>query len=125
MTTHHSPSLMEGIRHTREMVVSNNDLDSFWGIGNQNVLAIPILIAFIEQTCIELINPYLDVNYESMCLEMNLKHMHQVCINEKIHCNVHLKYIDKNNLFFDISVLNAQMDEISHGAHERVIIKRK
>lgn len=125
MASHHSPSLVEGLRHTNEMVVSSNDLDTFWGIGKQNILAIPILIAFIEQTCVEMINPYLDENFETMCLEMNLKHMKQVTEGDKIHCNVHLKYIDRNNLFFDISVLNTDIEEISHGAHERVIIKRK
>jgi predicted thioesterase len=125
MAMRYSPSLKEGIRHTREMQVKNNDLDTFWGIGNQNVLAIPILIAFIEQTCIELITPYLEPNYETMCIEMNLKHLKQVQADAFIHCNVHLKYIDKNNLFFDISVLNQDMEEISHGAHERIIVALK
>jgi fluoroacetyl-CoA thioesterase len=122
MKPQHSASLMEGLRHTAEMVVKETDLDVYWGIGNRRVLAVPILINFIEQTTNELINPYLAVNFETIAIELNLKHMGQAVQGDLIRCNIHLKFIEDDNLFFDISVIDTEHEEVAHGAHERLII---
>lgn len=122
MKPQHSPSLLEGLRHTAEMTVKDSDLDIYWGIGTRRTLAVPILINFIEQTTNELINPYLLAGFETISIELNLKHLGQARVGEKLRCNIHLKFIEDDNLFFDISVIDQEHEEIAHGAHERMIV---
>lgn len=124
MNDSYSPSLVEGLRHTKAMVVKETDLDTYWGIGQRNVMAIPTLISFIEQTVGELLNPYLGNAYESVVAELNMKHERQALLDETIHCNVHLKYIDGENLFFDVSVIDEEHEELTHGAIERMIVPK-
>lgn len=124
MKPKHSPSLVEGLRHSEEMVVKESDLDTYWKIGNRMVLAIPVIIGFIEHTTGKLLLPYLDQGFESIGMELNLKHSGQAHLGEKVYCNIHLKFIDEDNLFLDISVLNKDHEEITHGAHERRIVAK-
>lgn len=124
MKEQYSPSLVEGIRHTKEMVVKETDIDSYWGIGQLNVIAVPVIIGFIEQTILELLNPYIQNGYDSSSVEINLKHNRQAKQGEVIHCTIHLKFIDENNLFFDVSVIDSNKEELTHGAIERVIMAK-
>ncbi|MFT3738961.1 MAG: hotdog domain-containing protein [Breznakibacter sp.] len=124
MKDRYSPSLVEGLRHTKTMTVNESDLDTYWGIGHRNVLAIPTLISFIEQTVAELLNPYLNHGYESIVVELNMKHERQAVLGESIHCNIHLKFIDESSLFFDVSVIDEDHEELTHGAIERMIVSQ-
>ncbi|PZX13044.1 putative thioesterase [Breznakibacter xylanolyticus] len=124
MGAYYSPALVEGIVYHEEKVISENDLDTYWGIGKLNVMATPVLIAFMEQSVIKMISPYINPEYETICFEMNVKHLQAVEKNETIICNVHLKYIDEEKLFFDVVVLNCQSEKIGIGAQERIIVQR-
>ncbi len=124
MSKPYSPSLVEGILHHEDRTINEKDLDSYWGIGKLNVLATPVLISFMEQAVINMITPYLNPEYETICVEMNVKHLETAKIGDKVHCNVHLKYIDDDNLFFDVIVLNQNSKKIGIGAQERSIVKR-
>lgn len=122
MKTHHIDSLSEGMLFSDEKIIQETDLDTYWHIGQLGVLATPILIAFIEQTIVKFLSDIQGPAFETICLETNMKHIRPANVGEKIHCNVHVKYIDGNMLFFDVAVLNEHNEEIGIGAQERQII---
>ena len=122
MKNHYIGSLSEGMLFSDEKTVNETDLDTYWHIGQLGVLATPILIAFIEQTIVKFLSDIHGPSFETICLETNIKHLRPAGIGEKIRCNIHLKYIDDNMLFFDAAVLNQNSEEIGIGAQERQII---
>jgi predicted thioesterase len=124
MSAFYSPSLVEGLVFRAEKKIRDTDLDTYWGIGKLNVLATPVLLSFMEQTVISMITPYLNPSYETICSEMNVKHLQSVDLDETIHCNVHLKFIDEEKLFFDVVVLNSDHEKIGISSQERIVVKR-
>lgn len=122
MKTHRIDALVEGMLFSDEKIIQKVDLDTYWHIGQLDVLATPILIAFIEQTIVKFISQLQGPSFETICIETNIKHLRPATVGEKIHCNIHLKYIDDGKLFFDAAVLNDNKEEIGIGALERQVV---
>ncbi|MBN2167293.1 MAG: hypothetical protein JW717_13535 [Marinilabiliaceae bacterium] len=122
MKTNRIDALVEGMLFSEEMIVRNSDLDSYWHIGQLDVLATPILIAFVEQTIVKFLTQLEGPLFDTICLETNMKHIKPAHEGEKIRCNIYLKYIDEDKLFFDAAVLNYNKEEIAIGAQERQIV---
>lgn len=115
-------SLVEGMLFSDKKIIQESDLDSYWQIGQLSVLATPILIAFVEQTIVKFLLQCEGPSFETISLETNIKHVKPALQGENIHCNIHLKYIDGDKLFFDAAVLNDNKEDIAVGAQERQII---
>lgn len=115
--------IQEGLRHTVVKLVSKEDLASTVGTSKKESLSTTALVLFIERTISSLIEPYLEDDEASVSSEINIKHFRPAYQNEAVRCIVHLKYIDKHKLFFDVAVLNEEHNEIAIGAHSRSIIK--
>jgi fluoroacetyl-CoA thioesterase len=114
--------LTEGMIFSDSKFIEETDLDTYWHIGQLGVMAPPILVAFIEQTIVNFLIQVQGPAFETICVETNIKYLKPAHINEKIHCNIHLKFIDEDKLFFDVAVLDDLHEEVSIGAQERQVI---
>ncbi|MDG5800924.1 hypothetical protein QA597_11190 [Marinilabiliaceae bacterium ANBcel2] len=115
-------NIEEGLRLTLEKRVKEGDLASSKETSDVKALSTSALISFVEKAVNTLINPYLETDITTVSSEINIKHFKPVFINELIRCLVHLKYIDKNELFFDVSILDKNHDPVAIGAHHRYIV---
>jgi predicted thioesterase len=119
-----SNQIQEGLRLTLEKRVIAEDLAINVGTSNVSVLSTSALILFMEKAVTSLIKPYIEEGKEAVSSEINIKHFKPVGENELIRCVVHLKFVEKNKLFFDVAILDENHDEIAIGAHSRYIIDK-
>ncbi|TAJ14761.1 hypothetical protein DMA11_04300 [Marinilabiliaceae bacterium JC017] len=117
--------IKEGLQISKEKVVKNHDLASTMCTGKVEVLATPAMIAFMEQCCVALVEPLLPEGYDSVSVEMNVKHVGAAKEGVRLKCNVHLKYRDNNKLFFDVAIMDENHQKIGIGAHERYIVNHQ
>lgn len=114
--------LPEGITLASQMKISKEHLASNSKRGLE-VLSTIAVIKFMEDTCIELVDTKLPQGYETVSVEINVKHIAPARENDTIICNACLKYVDERRLFFDVAVLDEEKNEIALGAQERYIVK--
>ena len=117
-----SNALEEGLRLTLEKRVEQSDLASTQETSHVEALSTSKLIMFIERAVATLIAPYLDEGQDTVSSEINIKHFKPVGLGGKVRCIVHLKFIDRKKLFFDIAVFDEYHEEVAIGAHSRYII---
>lgn len=117
-----SPISKESKKLIREKRVDTHDLATAYGTGKIPVFATPALINFMIQTCTQLIEPYLPPGKDTVGIEINVKHLRIVSEGELLRCTASLKFIDDKRLFFDVVVINEEMEEVGAGAHERLIV---
>lgn len=115
-------NLKEGMTHSVETRITNIDLADFLGTAKVQVLSTSSLIRFMEKAAFSMLKEYIPAGFASVSTEINIKHLLPTYQNVRIKCNVHLKFIDGNKLFFDIAVVNEADDLVARGAHERRIV---
>ncbi len=115
-------NLKEGLMHSIEMRVGQNDLADNLGTAKVQVLSTSALIQFMERAVFALIKDYIPDGYATVSAEINIKHLKPATIGTLIRCIVHLKFVDDCKLFFDVAVLDELHDTVALGAHERRIV---
>lgn len=118
-------TLEEGLRLTLEKMVEERDLAINRATSGIAALSSSALIFFIEKAVANLLAPYLSEEEDTVSSEINIKHIKGVGVGHKVRCIVHLKYIEKRKLFFDIAVFDHNHDEVAIGAHCRYIVNKK
>ncbi len=116
--------LEEGLRLTLEKRVEREDMASSLETSTVQALSTSSLILFIEKAVANLIGPYLNDDDETVSTAINIKHFKPVGLGHKVRCIVHLKFIEKKKLFFDIAIFDENHEEIAIGAHSRYIINK-
>lgn len=116
-------TIEEGLRLTLEKRVESEELAKNIGTSKVSVLATSSLILFMEKAVSMLIEPYLEEGTEIVSSEINIKHFKPVGEGVLIRCLVHLKFIEKNKLFFDVVILDENHEEVAIGAHSRYIVQ--
>lgn len=113
-----------GIKHSREIEVSNKESACVFGSGIVNVFATPALVALLESVALESIESYMPAGYTSVGSEVNLKHLKATAIGKKVKADSYLKSFDGRKLNFE---LHAWDDNglIGIGTHTRVIVEEK
>ena len=114
-------SLKSGLQHTREMVVSYDDTAARYGSGDMEVLATPALVAFMENTALNLVAPYLLESESTVGTEISVKHIKATLSGKKVTCKAVLEGIDGNRLNFKVEAFEDK-EMIGVGKHTRYII---
>ncbi|MDR2928350.1 MAG: hypothetical protein LBV41_09175 [Cytophagaceae bacterium] len=114
----------EGIRLTLEKRVEEKELAADMETSDVPVLSTSALISFLEKAVTKLIDPYLPECSVAVSIEINMRHLKPVGLKELIRCTVHLKYVEKNRLFFDVVILNECHEQVAMGAHCRQIVNK-
>ena len=119
-----SNKIEEGLRLTLETRVTAEDLAVNIGTSSVPVLSTSALIRLMEKAVTSLIKPYLPDGKETVSSEINIKHFKPVGENALIRCMVHLKFYEKNKLYFDVAILDQNHDEVAIGAHNRYLVDK-
>jgi len=95
------------------------------GIGNLSdmppVFATAYLVAFIEATCIEALQPYLDANQRTVGVRIDVSHTAATPVGMRVTAQVELVSVERRKLRFKVECRD-EVETIGTGMHDRAII---
>ena len=127
MTIQAAPSIAAGLRHIEHFVVDTRhtvpQVDTSW-LGFQEmppVLATAMMVAFIEQTCIRSLSPFLEPGQKTVGIHVDISHIALTPIGMTVTADVELIAVDARTLLFNVSC-HDEAGLIGKGTHRRSII---
>ncbi len=89
--------------------------------GSLPVFATPSMIALMEQTAADHVEPFIENGYTTVGISVNIKHLAATPIGMVVNCESTLIAIDGKKLTFSLKVYD-ECDLIGEGTHERFIV---
>ena len=110
-----------GIKGIQKVVVSEKNSAKTMGSGTLDVFATPAMIALMEKTGWESVQPYLEEGSGTVGTLMNVKHVAATPVGMEVTCETKLIEVDRKRLVFEVKAYDAA-GVIGEGTHERFII---
>ena len=113
-------SLVSGVSLERVIQIGKDRTISFLG-EDLRVYETPSMIADIEYACRDLLVTHLLENWDSVGVEVNIKHLAATPVNESVLVHVSIRDIQEKCVRFDCQVSDSQ-EIVGRGTHDRYII---
>ena len=113
--------LKVGMKLEVEKVVTENDTAAKAASGSVEVLATPIMIAWMEEASLNLVQKELENGLTTVGTEVNIKHLKGTLVGKTVKVLSTLKEIDRKRLVFDVEVIEDGV-AVGTGSHTRFII---
>ena len=110
-----------GINGRREQTVTPEMSAARIGSGLVEVFATPMMVALIEQTCLESVLPYLEEGQGTVGTLVNVTHVSATPVGMRVWCESELTEVDRRRLVFKVKAYD-ECGLIGEGTHERFII---
>ncbi|MBQ4128996.1 MAG: thioesterase family protein [Ruminococcus sp.] len=114
--------LNTGIKNTITITVNNDKTAKAMGSGTLDVFATPAMVALMEQTAAESVQPFLDEGVTSVGTKINVEHLSADPLGIEITCESELSEIDGRKLCFEI-ICSDKCGIVGKAYHERFLIK--
>ena len=113
--------LQTGIKGHHEQVVTPAMSAARVGSGLVDVFATPMLVALVEQTCLESVLPHLGEGQGTVGTLVNVSHTSATPIGKRVWCDSELVEVDRRRLVFNVKAFD-EAGPIGEGTHERFVI---
>ena len=110
-----------GMKYEIDRVVTENDTAAKAASGSVEVLATPVMIAWMEEASLRLAQKELEEGFTTVGTEVNIKHLKGTLVGKTVKILSTLKEIDRKRLVFDVEVIEDGV-EVGTGSHTRFII---
>ncbi len=110
-----------GIKGSQIEIVTVEKAASALGSGGLNVYGTPAMIALMEGTALNSVQPFLEPGMTTVGTLVNIQHKAAVPIGSTVTCESELIEIDRKKLVFHVSVFDENV-EVGSGLHERFIV---
>ncbi len=110
-----------GIKGRREQTVTPEMSAARVGSGLVEVFATPMMVALVEQTCLESVLPHLEDGQGTVGTLVNISHVAATPIGMRVWCESELVEVDRRRLVFRVKAYD-ECGLIGEGTHERFII---
>lgn len=87
-----------------------------------DVFSTPAMIGLMERTCVELTEPYLDENEQTVGIHVDVRHMAPTKIGQSVTVTAELLEVKENKLRYAVSATNDGGAKIGAGLHRRAVI---
>ncbi|MDY5846548.1 MAG: thioesterase family protein [Bariatricus sp.] len=109
----------------KQMIIVTEDMTAkAMGSGELPVLATPKMIALMENTAYQSVQPFLETGQGTVGTLMNVKHMAATPVGMEVTIETRLIEIDRRKLVFEVKAFD-KADCIGEGIHERFIIQNE
>ena len=106
--------------NTKQLIVSNELTASVVGSGLLPVFSTPSMIAFMENTAMELIA--LEPNESSVGTCINAQHLKASAVGETLQCSATLVSNEGRKYSFEIIVENQKNEIVGKATHDRFVV---
>ena len=113
--------LKPGMKHELTVEATPDMAASKFVEGTPNVFATAAMVALIEQTCKDLVQPYLGENQTTVGVHIDASHIAPTPIGMKVTAKAELIEIDGRRLEFSVEVFD-EVEKISDARHTRFVI---
>ncbi len=110
-----------GLKNEKELTVTDELTAAKMGSGLAPVYATPCMIALIEGTAAESVEPFLEEGQGTVGTRIDVQHLAATPIGMKVRCDTELIEIDRKKLVFKAEVYD-ETGLVGKGQHERFII---
>lgn len=110
-----------GMKYEIDRVVTENDTAAKAASGSVEVLATPVMIAWMEEASLRLAQKELEEGFTTVGTEVNIKHLKGTLVGKTVKVLSVLKEIDRKRLVFDVEVVEDGV-VVGSGSHTRFII---
>ena len=110
-----------GIKNKKSIVVTDEVTASKVGSGLLPVYATPSMIALMEGTCAESVQPYLAEGEGTVGVAVDIKHIAATPVGMTVRCESLLKEVNGKKLVFEVNVYD-EKGLVGTGIHKRAII---
>lgn len=110
-----------GMNHRLERTVEPGLTAASLRSGLLEVLATPIMIAWMEECCMECVQPKLEEGFGTVGTLVNVTHEAPTPVGSKVTVNCFLRQVDGRRLVFAVEASD-QGGIIGRGSHERFIV---
>jgi predicted thioesterase len=90
-----------------------------------DVFSTPAMIGLMELTCVELTEPYLAPDEQTVGIHVDVRHMAPTKIGQKVTVTAELLEAKDNKLRYAVSAINDQGMKIGEGWHRRAVVNTK
>lgn len=90
-----------------------------------DVFSTPAMIGLMERTCVDLTEPYLDENEQTVGIHVDVYHLAPTKIGQSITVTAELTEVKDHKLRYSLSATNDEGVKIGAGNHRRAIINTK
>jgi fluoroacetyl-CoA thioesterase len=87
-----------------------------------DVFSTPAMIGLMERTCVDLTEPYLDENEQTVGIHVDVRHLAPTKIGQTVTVTAGLLEVKDNKLRYAVSATNDQGVKIGEGTHRRAVI---
>lgn len=113
--------LTEGIKGYSELMVTEEMAAKNVGSGTLMVFATPAMIALMEKTAWESVQPELEEGSGTVGTALNVKHVAATPMGMKVTCETELTKVEDRALTFSIKAYD-EAGLIGEGTHERFVV---
>lgn len=110
-----------GMKGKQEVAADETNSAKTMESGTLDVFATPAMIALMEKTAWESVQPYLEEGSGTVGTLMNVKHVAASPVGMKITCETELTKVDGRALTFSVKAFD-EAGLIGEGEHERFIV---
>ena len=110
-----------GIKGHYEQIVTDEVTADRIGSGLVKVFATPMMVALIEQTCLESVAPHLEPGQGTVGTHVDVSHCAATPVGMRVWCDSELVEIDRRRLVFAVRACD-ECGLIGEGRHERFVI---
>ena len=115
--------LKAGLAHEMTIEATPDMAASKFVRGTPEVFATAAMVALIEQTCKDLVQPYLEDGQTTVGTHINASHIAATPIGMKVTARVKLDEVDGRRLEFSVEVFD-EVEKISDARHTRFIVDK-
>ena len=113
-----------GIKNEKSIVVTDEVTASKVGSGLLPVYATPSMIALMEGTCAESVQPYRAEGEGTVGVAVDIKHIAATPVGMSVRCESLLKEVNGKKLVFEVNVYD-EKGLVGTGIHKRAIINNE
>jgi predicted thioesterase len=90
-----------------------------------DVFSTPAMIGLMERTCVDMTEPYLDTDEQTVGIHVDVRHRAPTKIGQTVTVTAKLLEVKDDKILYAVSASNDQGVKIGDGTHRRAVINTK